>query len=381
MTDESEKTKDIDVSIANHPKIKELIAASPKRKMAEPKLIDEISALIKTGTSENKILALEKIESSGVSFPSNFEMPIFTQLRKDPDERVKTKANEVFNKKFGPYLKEFSKTLEEFSKVYGRTFQKLSSDVVATSAVYDASHNIAKIFRNSLTVPINSITLTPVFEMVKSQQKIFESLAIQPLFFPDFSPIFATSAFVSRLADVADPGLTIPQALGKSVPEIERELDNVIESDEDAIFNFEGYAVLYHLERFLRDLIEQKICLKEPKMISNRIPKEIINQWKYRREEEKKNSNVSGQYDLIDYSDFTDLKMIFEKGKNIQLFRDICSEEQFRAVISKMNELDPIRKKIAHSRPLRKEEFDRLKMYAEDIDRILNRPHDTEKDK
>jgi len=373
ITEESNKTKEIDESLKIHPEMMALIAASPKRKMADPKLMEEISELIKTGTRENKILALEKIESCEVSFPGNFERPIFTQLLKDPDERVKTKANEVFQKKFGPYLKEISKSLEEMSKVYGETFQKLTSDVIATSAVFDASHNIAKLFRNSLTIPMNSITLTPVFEIVKSQQKVFESLAIQYPSFPNFSPTFATSAFISRLADVADPRLTIPQALGKSIPEIERELDDVIESDEDAIFNFEGYKVLYNLERFLRDLVQNRICLKEPKMIRNRIPKEILDSWKERRTDEQKNPFVAGKYDLIDYSDFTDLKMIFEKGKNMQLFLDVCSEDQFRGVISKLNELDPIRKKIAHSRALTKVEFDRLKMYAEDIDRILNR--------
>jgi hypothetical protein len=374
MTDESDETKKAEESIENNPMVKQLLEASFKNDMADSKLKDEISELINTGTSENKILALEKIENCGVSFPGNFERPIFAQLLKDPDERVKTKANEVFNKKFGPYLNELSKTITELSKIYGETFHKLSSNMIAASTAYDTSHNLAKSIRDSLTVPLNSITLTPIFEMGKSQQRLFESLALQHPGFPDFSPTFATSAFISQLADVADPRLTIPQALGKSIPEIERELDDVIESDEDVIFNFEGYTVLYNLERFLRDLIKQRICLKDPKMIPNRIPKEIIDRWKSRRDEEKKNPYVSGQYDLIDYSDFTDLKMIFEKGKNIQLFRDICSEEQFRAVISKISELDPIRKKIAHSRPLKKKEFDRLKMYAEDIDQILNRP-------
>ena len=35
-----------------------------------------------------------------------------------------------------------------------------------------------------------------------------------------------------------------------------------------------------------------------------------------RRNKEKKNPLVDNDYDLIYYSDFTDLKMIFEKGKN-----------------------------------------------------------------
>ncbi len=115
MSNESEKNKEIDELIKNHPEIEKLLAAPPIRKMADPKLKEEISELLKTGTSETKIFALDKIENSGVSFPGNFEMPIFIQLKADPDDRVKTKANEVFNKKFGPHLDELTQSIEGFS--------------------------------------------------------------------------------------------------------------------------------------------------------------------------------------------------------------------------------------------------------------------------
>lgn len=80
---------------------------------------------------------------------------------------------------------------------------------------------------------------------------------------------------------------------------------------------------------------------------------------------------VDSGHELIDYSDFTDLKRIFEKGKNLSEFSDLANGEELRGLISKLHELDPIRKKIAHSRPLSKREFDKLKMYAEDIFRIF----------
>ena len=66
-----------------------------------------------------------------------------------------------------------------------------------------------------------------------------------------------------------------------------------------------------------------------------------------------------------------DSKVILEKGKNRRYFQDILNEEQFKCMVSKLHELDSIRKKIAHSRSLTKEEFNRLSMYSEDIARLL----------
>ena len=77
-------------------------------------------------------------------------------------------------------------------------------------------------------------------------------------------------------------------------------------------------------------------------------------------------------YRLIEYSDFSDLKRIFLKGKNKEEFSDLLNDVQFRGLITKLDELDPIRKKVAHSRRLSKKEFDRLKMYANDISSILS---------
>ena len=71
MTDKSDKSKEIDDSIKNHPDIKALIAASPARKMADIKLKKEITDLIDSGSTENKIKALEIIDTCGCSFPSS----------------------------------------------------------------------------------------------------------------------------------------------------------------------------------------------------------------------------------------------------------------------------------------------------------------------
>ncbi len=97
----------------------------------------------------------------------------------------------------------------------------------------------------------------------------------------------------------------------------------------------------------------------------------MLRGWQSRKKEEEKNPLIDGGYELIDYSDFTDLKQILEKGRNYTLFEDIMNQEHFKLVISKLHELDPIRKKIAHSRQLTKKEFNRLVLYTEDIQTIF----------
>ena len=126
------------------------------------------------------------------------------------------------------------------------------------------------------------------------------------------------------------------------------------------------------MESFLRDLIQAKIIEPYKTNLGNKIPSELIEEWKSRKETEEKDPLVDGNYELIYYSDFTDLKQVFEKGRNYKLFADMINQERFKVVISKLHELDPIRKKIAHYRPLSEKEFDRLKSYSDEIIRMFN---------
>jgi hypothetical protein len=127
-------------------------------------------------------------------------------------------------------------------------------------------------------------------------------------------------------------------------------------------FNNEAYGFLSDLETYLRYLIRKRIIEPHKKSLESKIPKDILSRW-----EERKSSDPSNEYDLTYYSDFTDLKVIFEKGKNKDLFKDIFNNEEYKALITKLHELDPIRKKIAHFRPLTKIEFTRLVLYHNDI--------------
>ena len=104
--------------------------------------------------------------------------------------------------------------------------------------------------------------------------------------------------------------------LEKSPLEITTKLKEITSSDEDIIFNYEGYPLLCDLERFLRDLIFQRICVKFAKTISNKVHQDYLRTWRERRTKEESYPFMKKGYRLIEYSDFSDLKRIFLKGKN-----------------------------------------------------------------
>ena len=186
------------------------------------------------------------------------------------------------------------------------------------------------------------------------------------------SPILRAESLFSNVTDrELESKKSLSEVLEKDEEEIEHEIQFISEQNEDFLFNFEAYEHLYDLERYLRGLIQVRIIEPNKSNLKNKIPPEMIEEWKSRKEEEEKNPLIDGNYELIDYSDFTDLKHIFEKGRNYKLFEDIINQEHFKVVISKLHEMDPIRKKIAHSRPLSKKELDRLILYTEDISKIF----------
>ncbi len=138
---------------------------------------------------------------------------------------------------------------------------------------------------------------------------------------------------------------------------------------ENYLSNTEAYNFLYELETFLRKFIIDKLL--EGKELEQIISNELIEIWKGRKRKEEEISLSESSYHLIEYSDFNDLKAIFEKRTNKKILKDFFNEQRIDSVISKLNELDPIRKKIAHSRKLTEEEITRIKLYSKDILQIL----------
>ena len=161
------------------------------------------------------------------------------------------------------------------------------------------------------------------------------------------------------------PNLTPNLEKVEYLGELDSEVQNNYEMGDFEI-NSKAYKFLCNLETYLRHLIKKRILEPYERNLESKIPQDVLI-----RCEERKRQDTKSEYDLIDYSDFTDLKKIFEKGKNKNLFKDLFNDEEYRALITKLHEIDPIRKKIAHFRPLTIKEFNRLVLYHDDIFTIV----------
>ncbi|MGE0793461.1 MAG: hypothetical protein AB7V77_04770 [Candidatus Woesearchaeota archaeon] len=167
-----------------------------------------------------------------------------------------------------------------------------------------------------------------------------------------------------------------PQNIEEKEEEIKQTIQSIEEiKDQDAIFNFEAYKFLFEIETFLRSLIHKKIIEAFPKDLESKIPSEKLKMWQDKKNQELKNKYCDDvDYPLIQYSNFTDLKEIFEMKKNRKLFSDLITDEELKVILSKLQELDPIRKKIAHSRVITKDELKRIELYNADIVKIMQIP-------
>ena len=339
------------------------------------KLMHEIVDLIKKNTVEDKLQALNLLETSTAKFPMGFDANILIVLKKDRARKVRERAITIEREKLHKSLTGLTglfPTLGSFGALYGENFKKLSLDLSATASAFQQSQQAAKELAKFVDSPIKLI-----------DPKIFQNYqkSIEPIgrfFLPlstdiASSPIASSLTYIRPIVKQPKSESTIPEALHKTKSEVIKDLKRIEKSDRDIIFNVEAYRLLYNLERFLRDLIYTRICEKHKKIIKNKIDGKDLQKWKDRQAEEQKDPLLDGEYRLIDYSDFSDLKRILEKGRNKEEFFDLLDDEQFRNIISKLDELDSIRKKIAHSRSLTKREFNKLKIYAEDIARLFKK--------
>ncbi len=179
--------------------------------------------------------------------------------------------------------------------------------------------------------------------------------------------------YATLVWDNKNDAKTLSEVSGTSEEKIEEDLEFIQKADSDETFNYEAYVFLYDLEQILRNIIQQRIIEPNEKNMTNLIPLDIITECKAKQDEEKKNGFVVSSDRWIDYSDFTHLEMILKKGRNREKLKDIINDQEFGSVVSKLHELDPIRKKIAHSRPLTLDEFNRIRMYGEDIIKLFSK--------
>ena len=128
----------------------------------------------------------------------------------------------------------------------------------------------------------------------------------------------------------------------------------------------EPYQILKDLETKLRQFIESKLSQISQNWWKERIPADVYEKAKQNSERSKspwpwvKTENKS----LTAYIDFPDYAKIIQKRDNRRDIFPDQSEQTVDSIISKLKELEDIRNKIAHSRPITVQESTTLRLYT-----------------
>ena len=120
--------------------------------------------------------------------------------------------------------------------------------------------------------------------------------------------------------------------------------------DDSGVFDPQHASLLQQVEHRLRNVVETKLReLVGNNWYRSRVPGQIWRRWRDRKEEDDRQRGDS--YSLIFYADFTDLSdIICRKDNWNEVFhRLFVSKDDFRVSLQR---LSPIRKAIAHNRPL-----------------------------
>jgi len=131
----------------------------------------------------------------------------------------------------------------------------------------------------------------------------------------------------------------------------------------------EEYELLKQLELDLRKLIEEKLSKISKRWWKERIPPDIRKNAEERKKKEERLwpwIQPGRDYSLIHYINFSEYSKIITRKDNWKdVFKDIFKDEKIIEV--RLKEIDAIRNKIAHFRPLTDTERKKLKLYADEI--------------
>lgn len=360
--------------------------------ICDKKLMSEIEEKANRENKEDIIESLDLFETKWQNLPYRPARDFINKMRESEDPQIREKAEKVY----ANYLKMHDeivrktydeigrKDIEQISERFRSIVLPIQSQMKELSQAYDVSKQMAEIAKTMQGVQ-NKVNSLPIMnsslqELVRSRSILTEAtrniMNTQKLVVPLFlepSPILRAENLFSKIPDKKlEQKSSFSEILEKREEEIAEDLRFISEKEYDFTFNYPAYKLLCNLEIYFRCLIQKIIVEPNSGNLENKIPVNIIGKWNERKEAEENNPVVDSGYELIYYSDFTDIKEILQKGKNFKLFESIFKEEQLKIITSKLHELDPIRKKIAHYRPLSKNEFERLRMYANDILPDLN---------
>ena len=122
------------------------------------------------------------------------------------------------------------------------------------------------------------------------------------------------------------------------------------EPDAGAAFNPQHWQLLNELEQRLRQVVEQHLeILSGPNWTRQRVPQTVRERWQFRQQEDR--ADGRSVYADIQYADFMDLAAVITRRDNWrEAFQSIFGDVNDIAV--SLRRLHPLRKALAHSRPL-----------------------------
>ena len=131
--------------------------------------------------------------------------------------------------------------------------------------------------------------------------------------------------------------------------------------DAGAAFNPKHWQLLNELEQRLRQVVEQHLKkLSGSRWTKRRVPQSVHQRWVDRQEEDRANGRPV--YAAIQYADFMDLADLITRGDNwLEAFQAIFRDQNDITV--SLRRLHPIRKALAHNRPLGR--ADALTLFSE----------------
>ena len=122
------------------------------------------------------------------------------------------------------------------------------------------------------------------------------------------------------------------------------------EPDADAAFDPHHWQIFNELEQRLRQVVEQRLKnLSGSNWTRQRVPQTVLERWQARQQEDR--TDGTSVYADIQYADFMDLADVITKRDNWrEAFQPIFEDPNDIAV--SLRRLHPVRKALAHSRPL-----------------------------
>ncbi len=341
---------------------------------AHAREMSRIEDLWRSPNPEDRIRSLELFKEKYPKLPFGRVSDYIEIIKNESDPKVKSKADEVYGQTAKPDFERWEKHTREFMETVSIPLETQLKSLEKLQNLFSSSQKLAGLLENNLHLPIIDI------KGLNGATKILEGFEVPEIISPPSlgmyerwpSPIMASHDIAEAVLGNEDERLTLPDLLGIPEDEIRDNLSSIKNAKSDIVFNYNGYRFLYDIERILREVIQKRIIEPNEKSINNLIPPEIISECKEIQDLEKKNGSVVASERWIDYCDFTHLEMILRKGKNKDKLKDILNEQEFESVVSKLHELDPIRKKIAHSRPLTTDELNKIRIYGKDIARLFS---------